>query len=307
MKSKPSTLTFFNFKSIATVIFLMALQFGFAQSFPYGFNYQAVARDANGNAKTNQSTSLRFTIRKSANNGSIVWQEVQTTITNSLGQFNVVVGNGIKITGSAPTFSNVVWGADIHFLEVEIQTGITTFVSIGNQQLQSVPYALATIDPTPAGVINAFGGVTAPTGYILCQGQAVSRVGIYANLFAAIGIAYGSGDGSTTFNVPDMRGMFLRGVDGSSNNDPDKLTRTASGIGGNTGNAVGSAQSYTVQSHNHTTNYDGIPLIKYNNGGVADWASGSSILSQGSPFSVSNTGGTETRPKNIYVNYIIKY
>ena len=56
----------------------------------------------------------------------------------------------------------------------------------------------------PAGVMMAYGGATAPTGYLLCYGQAVSRA-TYSDLFAAIGTAWGAGDGSTTFNVPDMR------------------------------------------------------------------------------------------------------
>jgi microcystin-dependent protein len=64
---------------------------------------------------------------------------------------------------------------------------------------------------TPLGTINAFGGSTAPEGWLLCQGQAISRT-TYADLFAVIGTAFGAGDGSTTFNVPDLRGEFLRGA-----------------------------------------------------------------------------------------------
>lgn len=63
----------------------------------------------------------------------------------------------------------------------------------------------------PAGVEVSFPGTTAPDGWLFCRGQAVSRT-TYADLFAAIGTAHGSGDGSTTFNLPDRRGMFLRGV-----------------------------------------------------------------------------------------------
>ena len=63
----------------------------------------------------------------------------------------------------------------------------------------------------PIGAINAYGGATAPNGWLLCQGQAISRTD-YAELFAVIGTAYGSGDGSTTFNVPDFRDKFLEGA-----------------------------------------------------------------------------------------------
>jgi microcystin-dependent protein len=70
---------------------------------------------------------------------------------------------------------------------------------------------LAYVPPVPIGCILPFGGTSAPDYFLLCNGQLVSR-STYANLFSAIGTAYGSGDGSTTFAVPDMRGKFLRGA-----------------------------------------------------------------------------------------------
>ena len=63
-----------------------------------------------------------------------------------------------------------------------------------------------------AGVISIFGGTTPPSGWIFCDGAAVSRV-TYAELFAAIGTTYGAGDGSTTFNLPDLRGRVPVGLD----------------------------------------------------------------------------------------------
>lgn len=72
------------------------------------------------------------------------------------------------------------------------------------------------IDPAfggaPSGVVLPFAGSTAPSGWLLCFGQAVSRT-TYASLFAAIGTAFGVGDGSTTFNLPDMRGRVPGGKD----------------------------------------------------------------------------------------------
>jgi microcystin-dependent protein len=64
--------------------------------------------------------------------------------------------------------------------------------------------------PFPSGMVCHFGNTTPPTGWLQCNGAAVSRA-TYAALFTAIGTVYGSGDGSTTFNLPDARGMFLRG------------------------------------------------------------------------------------------------
>lgn len=67
---------------------------------------------------------------------------------------------------------------------------------------------------TPAGVITQYGGTTAPTGWLLCQGQAISRVNaLYTRLFTAIGTNYGIGDGSTTFNVPNLQGRIPVGKD----------------------------------------------------------------------------------------------
>ena len=70
----------------------------------------------------------------------------------------------------------------------------------------------------PIGSIQAYGGTTAPSGWLLCQGQAVSRTE-YAELFAVIGIAFGTGDGSSTFNVPDLREATTKGVGLSGKGD----------------------------------------------------------------------------------------
>lgn len=85
------------------------------------------------------------------------------------------------------------------------------------------------------GEVKAFAGTLAPEGYLFCQGQTVSRT-TYAELFAAIGTAHGQGDGSTTFNLPDYRGQFLRGrvnistVTGSGTAASNQTTFTAHGI-----------------------------------------------------------------------------
>jgi microcystin-dependent protein len=87
----------------------------------------------------------------------------------------------------------------------------------------------------PTGSFIPFGGTSVPSGFLLCNGQAVSRT-TYADLYAAIGTAYGNGDGSTTFNVPDMRGMFLRGhmdvgtVSGSGSASSNNATFTGHGL-----------------------------------------------------------------------------
>lgn len=105
----------------------------------------------------------------------------------------------------------------------------------------------------PAGMIAYWPKVASPpTGWLQCYGQAISRT-TYADLFTALGTAYGSGDGSTTFNVPDCRGRVLVGAHSMNNAEPS-LTRMTSN---NTRGAVGGTQSHSLTvsqmpSHAHT-------------------------------------------------------
>lgn len=169
-------------------------------------------------------------------------------------------------------------------------------------------------DPTPSGTIVAFGGVTTPTGWLLCNGATVSRTA-YAKLFAAIGSAFGSGDGSTTFHLPDLRGRFLRGVDGAAGIDPDKAIRTAMNAGGATGNNAGSLQGDVFQGHRHNLTPNGETVaMRTTNGGGWNFAGGGfnpiDYSTTGNPLTdgVNGTPRTsgETRPVNAYVNWIIK-
>jgi len=153
-------------------------------------------------------------------------------------------------------------------------------------------------DGIPIGTIMAFGGISVPTGWLLCDGTQVSRT-TYSGLFSVIGTSFGSGNGSSTFHLPDLRGRFLRGVDGSAGNDPDKSTRTAMNSGGNTGNNVGSIQSDELKSHSH-----GLNVNRDGNTGAGGG------LSSGALYIVNSTnasGGSETRPKNANVFFIIKF
>ena len=82
------------------------------------------------------------------------------------------------------------------------------------ERLKEFKSKLDVFESLPAGVIIPFAGKSVPTGYLLCNGAAVSRTD-YANLFAAIGTLYGAGDGSTTFNLPDARDRVLQGASAS--------------------------------------------------------------------------------------------
>jgi microcystin-dependent protein len=103
----------------------------------------------------------------------------------------------------------------------------------------------------PPGFIGPYAGSSAPTGWLLCNGQAVSRT-TYAALFAVVGTTYGTGDGSSTFNVPDITGRVIAGKESSAS----RLTSGVSGVDGATLGATGGSQSHTlatteIPSHQH--------------------------------------------------------
>ena len=140
--------------------------------------------------------------------------------------------------------------------------------------LPSAGTAIAALIP---GEVKWFAMNSAPSGFLKANGAAVSRT-TYANLFAAIGTLYGAGNGTTTFNLPDLRGEFVRGLD--------------DGRGVDTGRAIGSAQADDLKSHSHTINV-------YNAaGGPYQCQQQGSNAFSGTTSTVA-AGGTETRPRNI--------
>ncbi len=145
----------------------------------------------------------------------------------------------------------------------------------------------------PTGGVIPFGGTVVPTGYLLCDGTSYLRA-TYASLFTAIGTAYGAADG-THFNVPDMQGFFMRGVSGGSGRDPDAAGRTALNTGGNTGNNVGSIQQDEFQSHTHDSTVHSNAAINAGGDGKVSGADDTGAA-----------GGNETRPLNMYFNFVIK-
>ena len=138
----------------------------------------------------------------------------------------------------------------------------------------------------PSGAVFYFAASTAPTGYLKADGTAISRT-TYADLFAVVGTTYGSGDGSTTFNLPDLRGEFLRGWDDSRGVD--------------SGRGFGSFQADEFRSHTHEE------LYNTNSPGQDQAGSGSGDNDNTSSRQTGAAGGTETRPRNIALLACIKY
>ncbi len=169
----------------------------------------------------------------------------------------------------------------------------------------------------PPGVITAFAGSTAPTGYLLCNGATVSRT-TYASLFAIIGTTYGSGDGSTTFAVPDLRSKMIVGVGQGSG----LTNRTLASSGGIETKTLAISE---MPSHNHSINDPGHAHSQttinddFNNSGgnppgfSADGAGSrtwNNINSNTTGISINSTGsGTAFNIMNPFLalNYIIKF
>ncbi len=107
-------------------------------------------------------------------------------------------------------------------------------------------------DGNPVSTIILIPTNNVPPNYLECNGAAVSRT-TYANLFAVIGTRYGAGNGTTTFNLPDYRGQFLRGYNHGAGTDPNVTTRTNRGDG-TTGDAVGTKQNNQTLLHHHVVN-----------------------------------------------------
>lgn len=101
----------------------------------------------------------------------------------------------------------------------------------------------------PVGSIMDYAGSSAPSGWLLCYGQAISRT-TYASLFSAISTTYGSGDGSSTFNLPDLRGRVAAGKDNMGGSSANRLTDADDGLDGDTLGDTGGGETQTLVTAN---------------------------------------------------------
>jgi microcystin-dependent protein len=180
--------------------------------------------------------------------------------------------------------------------------------------------SLFTVFAQPSGTIIAYAGTKESLvslenqGWVLCDGRLCDRtVQRFQNLFGAIGTSWG-GDGGNKFALPDLQGMFLRGVSNNSGIDPDAANRAKSrpdlNSSGNGGNAVGSKQQDEIESHTHTYsdahfaehNCDSGPTKLRGLSGNMDDDNKRCTTIQ----TTAAAGGNETRPKNADVYYLIK-
>lgn len=190
----------------------------------------------------------------------------------------------------------------------------------------------------PAGAVMPFAMNLAPSGWLWANGTAVSRT-TYAALFAAIGTTFGTGDGSTTFNLPDLRGYFVRGAgtnadgavsgtfgakqaDAYLSHTHTMGTESADHAHYVSGTTAGDNNTHTHKQYSSTGYGRGIHGVMGNyyesgtwnlsTGGAeqahthnfAAWTGG---RNQGHTHAIVASGGAETRPKNIALLYCIKF
>lgn len=311
---------------IFLVAAIVAATTTYAQNSGLGFNYQAVVRNADGMLLANSDVTLRISLYPGQSATTPTWVETHKAHTDISGCFGITVGKGTREANSvAANYKDINFSAVYYWMKIEIQEG-SNYREVSFAQLPSSPYSEVAYNAAmPVGMIIPFAGPVdkIPAGWLLCDGSPVSR-SEYINLYNVIGICWGEGDGSTTFNLPETRGMFLRGVVGKDPDldengnpalDPDVYSRTFVHPGGNTGNDVGSVQ------------WDAIRNIKGEFTGLdgSQWISTSGVFYKtyqhcntttklddgdgmiGFDASLVVPTGGDNRPKNVYVNYIIKY
>jgi microcystin-dependent protein len=319
---KPSPFAYFGYFAVPSAPFrkplllaLLALstlnlRLSTASAQTTAITFQGQLTSGAGNA--NGSYDLRFAVY----DANVAGNFIAGPVTNSA----VTVSNGLLTV--ALDFGPGVFTGTNYWVELGVRTngGAGFAALVPRQQLTPTPYALyapqasnalfaaqagSAVQATslsaqspqinslcPPGSVMAYLGTTAPSGWFLCDGTAPSRT-TYSNLFAVIGTTYGTGNGSTTFNLPDLRGVFLRGLD--------------SGKGYDTGRTLGSYQADIFASHTHSATRK----IGFSQGAgsfhgsewTADTGRNETILTD----TTTPAGGSETRPKNVAVNYIIKY
>lgn len=203
-------------------------------------------------------------------------------------------------------------------------TVTTAKIVDGNVTLAKLAAAVQAL-LVPSGAVSPYAGTAEPTGWLFCYGQAISRT-TYAALFAAIGTTYGVGDGSTTFNLPDLRGRVVAGQDDMGGTSANRLTNQTGGLNGDTLGATGGSETHTLTeaqlaAHYHFTMWEGVSndqvttpaasryaATQYNPGGENDAFHGfTSTAANVARTSSTGSGAAHNNVQpTIILNYIIK-
>ncbi len=352
-------------KTLVTVLLSLLTGWAAAQSVPPLINYQGRLANADGTPFTTADYELRVSLYDTATGTNLVWGP-------QVFDGGAVVGHGPRIPVVQGYFNVMLGPRDVggrSILEAFASSDRFVEISVSNrppivprQQILPTPFAMHAADGTPAGSVIAFAGDPSrvPEGWLLCDGRALYATN-YPQLYNAIRTNWGAGFRLTgfpvsllrkvaDFNLPDLRGVFLRGVSGSGNQvfgyladeevDPDSGGRLASAPGGAAGNRVGTIQFGAFRVHNHLgsrfaseTHQHWTPVGVDANYFFGGYAYGTRVVTSANvgliniqanniasnpmretastgpteTAPITPDGGSETRPVNAYVNYIIKY
>lgn len=208
------------------------------------------------------------------------------------------------VSGTSMTMTGAVASTDNFYV---VFSGLTQGTIVPpDGSVTAAKLAPGAVQAFVSGMLLPYAGTSAPTGWLFAYGQAVSRT-TYADLFTAVGTTYGSGDGSTTFNLPDLRGRVVAGQDDMGGTSANRLTDQSGGLDGDVLGDTGGSETHTLvtsemPSHNHT--FSG-PISATSGGGSYGATSGYS----GTASTIGNTGGdgahNNVQP-TIILNYIIK-
>lgn len=271
-----------------------------------GIAIQGIARDNNNTALKDQTISLTFKLYylDNTNNEELILETTDDVTTDAFGVFSHILNPG--------SANNIQISNNEAYLRIKNSDNI-----ISDEKLKHVPYAISANNGVPTGSIMPYIGTTPPPGWVLCNGQNISSTTGSAPLISLLG----------SNNVPDLRGMFLRGAGSDSRTSTETVNLKATqeeslkshlhpkgtlAVGGGT--------------HRHWMNFyvdetdadgDGGSDDRYgdnNSEGViqeeTDSREGSGVADGTHEHTISgstgNTGGSETRPVNYGVNYIIK-
>jgi microcystin-dependent protein len=247
-----------------------------------------------------------------------------TTTVTSFGSSSTIVSPiyFIRFTGALTLTYNatslIIPGAS-NITTAAGDTAIVKYEGSGNWRVLSYTIASSGIQTTPSGIMSPYAGSAAPTGWILCYGQAISRTAFSA-LFTAISTTYGIGDGTTTFNVPDMRGRIAAGVDNMGGSAASRITNAVSGITGTTLGASGGDQNLhdhthtatvTDPGHFHNTTFHvatggGLSAASATNTSPLSVATDPALTGITVANSTTGTGASQNIQPTIMLNYIIK-
>ncbi len=277
---------------ILAIILAMAISVVYAQSVPPLINYQGKLTGTDGNPLTG-TKKLVFNIYDAVGGGTVMWgPQTFDTVPLIEGRFNVILGTtdaGGRSIANAFDAANRYLGITVDGAEIAPR-----------QQILSAPFAVQADNArnaqnfngkpstwyAPPGAIVAYWGTSAPAGWLICNGTAIPAGAEYDALRGLIG-----------GNVPDLRGMFLRGANsgrGDEWKDPDER-------------GIGSYQVDEFKSHNHNNDVYKYLLFVGAGGTVERYDSVGTEVNLTTQAEILPQGGSETRPKNVAVNYIIKY